>query len=174
MRLAIGFILAIVIVALTGVNPLCGTLACAASWSTAAAQQDRVIQVPIEDRDMQEAMASARKSLDQFWAAFEAKQSSDEGFALKVAITDGSKVEHFWVNRLQRRGAVTSGIVNNDPNDVTTVKLGQRIDFPVEQISDWMFLRDGKIVGNATLRVLLKYMPKEQAEHYRSMLATER
>ncbi len=69
---------------------------------------------------------------------------------------------------------MTSGVVNNDPNDVTTVKLGQRIDFPIEQITDWMFLREGKIVGNATLRVLLKYMAKEQADQYRAMLAADR
>ena len=144
------------------------------SFDRPAMAQDRVIQVPTDDQEMQRAMTSARASLGDFWKAFEAPKSGEEGFALKVAVIEGSKVEHFWVNRIERSSTTISGIINNDPNDVTTVKLGQRIEFPVERISDWMFLRNSKIVGNATLRVLMKFMSKEQADQYRVMLEPAR
>ena len=149
-------------------------LALAIGPERTALAQDRVIQVPTDDQDMRNAMAAARGSLGVFWKAFETPQTGEEGFALKVEIADGAKVEHFWVNRIERAGARITGIINNDPNDVTTVKLGQRVEFPTERISDWMFLRDGKIVGNATLRVLMKFMSKEQAEQYRAMLEPAR
>jgi uncharacterized protein YegJ (DUF2314 family) len=38
-------------------------------------------------------------------------------------------------------------------------------------MSDWMFMRDGKMHGNYTMRPLLKTMPAEQAAKLRSMLA---
>ena len=132
--------------------------------------QDRVIQVPIENTEMQAAIEAARKSLPEFWAAFDARRAGEEGYSLKVAITDGKKIEHFWLNEIERKAGIVTGVINNDPNDVSTVKLGDRVEIPNDRISDWMFLRNGKIVGNATLRVLMKFMASEQAERYRIML----
>jgi uncharacterized protein YegJ (DUF2314 family) len=152
----------------------CAVLFLGAPLDSVANAQDRVIQVPTDDQEMQRAMTSARASLAEFWKTFDTPKPGEEGFALKVAIIDGSKVEHFWVNRIERSGQTISGIINNDPNDVTTVKLGQRVEFPTERISDWMFLRNSKIVGNATLRVLMKFMPKDQADQYRVMLEPTR
>jgi uncharacterized protein YegJ (DUF2314 family) len=63
------------------------------------------------------------------------------------------------------------GTINNDPNKVSTVKLGERIEIPEADISDWMYLRDGKVVGNYTLRPLLKKMPAKEAEQLRKLLA---
>ncbi len=63
-------------------------------WSflrSVAMAQDRVIQVPVDDKEMQDAMTAARKSLDAFWKAFEANQPGDEGFALKVAVIEGQR-----------------------------------------------------------------------------------
>ena len=150
-----------------------GLIAALAGLSAAGVpvrSQDRVVQVPTEDAEMRSAIDKARNSLAEFWTAFDARKPGDEGFALKIAITDGRKTEHFWVNDIVRTGPKITGIINNDPNDVSTVKLGDRVDVASDRISDWMYLRNGKIIGNATLRVLLKFMPKDQAERYRAML----
>jgi uncharacterized protein YegJ (DUF2314 family) len=53
---------------------------------------------------------------------------------------------------------------------VGNVAEGQRIEVPETDISDWMFRRNGEIVGNETMRVLLNYMPAEEAAQYREML----
>jgi uncharacterized protein YegJ (DUF2314 family) len=50
------------------------------------------------------------------------------------------------------------------------VQRGQRIEVNERQISDWMYLRAGKIVDNYTMR-LLQRMPPEEAARYRAMLA---
>jgi uncharacterized protein YegJ (DUF2314 family) len=54
---------------------------------------------------------------------------------------------------------------------VRTVRLGDRIEIAEHQISDWMYVRNGKWVGNYTLRPLLKRMPPHQAARYISKLA---
>jgi uncharacterized protein YegJ (DUF2314 family) len=38
-------------------------------------------------------------------------------------------------------------------------------------ISDWLYIRGGKMVGNRTLVPLLKTMPEKEAASYRKMLA---
>ncbi len=50
------------------------------------------------------------------------------------------------------------------------VEAGERYSFKEADISDWMFMRNGKIVGNETMRPLLKRMPKAEAARYRAML----
>ena len=50
------------------------------------------------------------------------------------------------------------------------MRAGQRIEVADSQISDWMYLRNGKIVGNYTMRPLLKRMPAQDAARYRAML----
>ena len=57
------------------------------------------------------------------------------------------------------------------PRDAKTIRLGQRIEVADTQISDWLYMRSGKMVGNYTLRPLLKRMPPKDAERYRAMLA---
>jgi uncharacterized protein YegJ (DUF2314 family) len=54
---------------------------------------------------------------------------------------------------------------------VTNVKSGQKWTVKKSEISDWMFMRNGKMYGNYTLRPLLKTMSEEEAEKFRSILA---
>jgi uncharacterized protein YegJ (DUF2314 family) len=132
--------------------------------------EDKVIGVESQDAEMNAAIASARNTLTEFWRAFEHPPDGAKGFALKVRISDKGKTEHFWLTEIQRKGDKISGLISNDPSSVMIVKPGQRYEFTGAEITDWMFLRNGKIVGNLTLRPLLKRMEPEQAEYYRRML----
>ena len=44
--------------------------------------------------------------------------------------------------------------------------------FKEADISDWMFMRNGKIVGGETIRPLLKSLPKANADALREKLET--
>ena len=132
--------------------------------------KDKVVNVAADDQEMNAAIAKARSTLPVFWKSFERPARNEESFALKVKITDANGTEHFWVNEIQRKNGKISGEINNDPEIVKSVKIGQRIDVRDEQISDWMFTRNGKIVGNYTMRPLLKTLPKGEADRLRSML----
>ncbi|MDO9383076.1 MAG: DUF2314 domain-containing protein [Hyphomicrobiaceae bacterium] len=134
--------------------------------------QDKVIRVPDDDAEMVAAIAKARATLPEFWREMEAPGPGVESFALKVAIPYGTdRHEHFWLTDVERRGDQISGIISNDPNNATHVAKGDRYEFTEADISDWLIRRDGKMVGNETMRPLLKRMPAEQAEQYRAMYA---
>ena len=71
---------------------------------------------------------------------------------------------------IERPGSWITGVPNNVPLDATWLLPGERTDIDANRISDWMFMRNGKIVGNFTLRPALKRMPPEEAARYRAML----
>jgi len=134
--------------------------------------QDRTIDVAKGDPEMAAAMGKARASFPEFLAALDNPPPGVEGFALKVAIpynTTGGN-EHFWLNEVARKGNRFVGKINNQPNHAKHVKMGQRYEFGEADISDWMFMRNGKMVGNETMRPLLKRMPAAQAAQYKALM----
>lgn len=58
---------------------------------------------------------------------------------------------------------------------IAALESGKGTNFAIkvrnEDISDWLFMRDGKMYGNYTLRPLLATMPEEAAAYYKAMLA---
>jgi uncharacterized protein YegJ (DUF2314 family) len=129
-------------------------------------------KVPNEDQEMNEAKDKARASLEHFWEKFTNPGPDDTGFAIKVALPHGrNNTESIWTKDIERKDGKISAVINNVPRDVKTVHLGQRIEVAEAQISDWMYMRAGKIVGNYTMRPLLKRMPPQDAARYRTMLA---
>ncbi|MDX2309139.1 MAG: DUF2314 domain-containing protein [Hyphomicrobium sp.] len=134
--------------------------------------KDKVISVLSEDKDMNAAIEKARASLDTFWRTQENPGPGESDFALKVAISGNGATEHFWLTEIRREGDKITGLISNEPQSVKTVRLGQPYTFTSAEISDWTFKRNGKLVGNETMRILLPRMSAEQAAVYRNMYET--
>lgn len=132
---------------------------------------DRVVHVEEDDAEMNAAIATARASLPNFWRVFLKPERGEHDFALKVKITDSHGTEHFWATDIENRNGKIKGTINNDPNIVKAVKLGSRIDILEADISDWMYLREQKMVGNFTLKPLFKQMPAADVKKYKSIMA---
>ena len=142
-----------------------------ASCSRHQSTDDKVTSVSKDDPEMNTAIAKARNSLADFWQIYDKHPNGESDFNLKVKITDKEQVEYFWVNNIERKDGKTFGTINNDPEFVHNVKNGDRIALNEPDISDWLYMRDGKMVGNYTLRALFKHMSKDEAEKYKQMLA---
>src|SRR5512147_2399142 len=142
-----------------------------AALLTACSQRDKTISVKDDDPEMVAAIAKGRETLPKFWQVFEKAEHGEKDFALKVKITDRHGTEHFWATDIERKDGKIMGTINNDPNIVSKVKLGDRITIPEADISDWLYMRDGKMHGNYTMRPLLKSMSAKEAAEYKQMLA---
>lgn len=118
---------------------------------------------------MDGAIARAKSEIDDFIADFKAKKS--QNYSVKAPITDGEDVEHFWLTDIEFDGENFHGLIGNEPGVVSNVKFGQKWTLAKDEISDWMFMRDGKMYGNYTMRPLFDTMPPEQAAKFKSMLA---
>ena len=129
---------------------------------------DRTIKVSSTDAEMNGAMARARTEVD---TAVVKLQSGAKKFSIKIPVKDGEHTEHFWLSDVRYQEGVFTGKIDNEPDEVRTVKIGQEVTVPKDEIADWMYFEDGKMHGNYTLRVLMKQMPAAEAEKYRRMMA---
>lgn len=117
-----------------------------------------------DEAEMNAAIAKARETFGEFKERLLKPQPGDSGFAIKVKITDENGTEHFWLDKIKVKGESFTGAVNNNPEVVRIVRLGQAYTFGFEDVSDWMYMSGGVMQGNHTLRVLLKSMPRKEAE----------
>ena len=117
------------------------------------------------------AIAQARSTLPAFWQVFERPEHGESDFALKVLVTDKAGEEYFWATGLARRDGKIQGTIDNYPKIVGSVKRGDRIEIAERDIFDWLYMRNGKMVGNHTVRPLFKGMPASEVERIRKMLA---
>jgi uncharacterized protein YegJ (DUF2314 family) len=111
-------------------------------------------QVEDNDKAMDRAVERAQRSLAFFMAALRAKKPGDTMFEIKKGYVDGEKVEHLWISKVTYDGKNFQGKINNRPLDVKNVRLGQRVTISPSEVSDWMFLKNGKLMGGFTTRVL--------------------
>jgi uncharacterized protein YegJ (DUF2314 family) len=133
----------------------------------------KVMSRPGEDAAMDAAIAKARASIATFWASLEKPKPEERGFSLKVKMpTADGNFEHIWVREITRKGDEITAQLANDPQNLPKLRSGSPIAFKESDVSDWLFMRNGKMVGNETMRPLLADMPPDIAAKYRAMLET--
>ncbi len=130
---------------------------------------ETLIDSGYDQQEMDAAIARARTEVDEFIR--ELSSPTGTNHAVKAPIEDGGETEHFWLNKVAYSNGKFEGIINNEPGIVKNVQLGQKWTIAKGEISDWMYMKDGKMYGNYTMRPLLKTMPKDQADALRAMIA---
>ena len=130
---------------------------------------ETLVQGGYDESEMEAATARAISEVDAFITELESGQSED--YAVKAPIEDDGTVEHFWLIDVTFENGRFTGKINNEPGMVSNVTLGQQYSLGKTEISDWMYMRDGKMHGNYTLRPLLATMSEEEAEMFRQMFA---
>lgn len=122
-------------------------------------------EVKDNDKAMDRAVDHAQKSLGFFIAALQKKRAGDERFEVKKGFVDGDKVEQLWVDHLSWDGHEFRGRINNKPIDVKNVHLGQTVTIAPRDVTDWMFVKEGKLMGGYTTRVIYSRLsPSEKAQ----------
>src|ERR1700722_15023760 len=110
-----------------------------------------IVSVRAADAEMNAAMAGARDSLPTFWASCEAPKPTEMGHALKVRFVVGAEIEHIWVIDVKKLSDGNySGRLANELSDLPGMNIGDQVEFKQIDISDWMFMRNEKIVGGET------------------------
>jgi uncharacterized protein YegJ (DUF2314 family) len=132
--------------------------------------EDKVTMVEDDDPRMNAAIDKARATVKTFISALKSPRTGQSAFSVKMAFTDGKQTEHMWLSPVSYDGKVFQGTVNNDPQMVSNVKIGQKASIDPSRISDWMYIEKRKLVGGYTFRVLREAMrPEERADFDRSM-----
>lgn len=145
----------------------------AATYETAPANPDAAPQVQFVksgDRTMQSAIAHARRELAHFIQVVREARPWHSFLAIKVPFKDGDTVEHLWVTDLRYQDRRFHGRIDNDPQFVTHVRLGDRVMIDPGSISDWVYADEGRLVGGFTLRVLRNTLSDDERRQFDEML----
>jgi uncharacterized protein YegJ (DUF2314 family) len=124
------------------------------------------LEVPDRDKAMRDAVDHAHQTLGFFVAALKAQKPDTSGYEIKSTFIDGDQVEHIWIDHVTCDGKVFRGRVNNKPLAVHNVRLGQRVTVEPRNVSDWMFIKDGKLMGGFTTRILYARLSPEQKAQF--------
>lgn len=138
----------------------------------ACAPRDEVIWSDKDDAVMNAAEAEARASLPYFWAKVDSKDPSRSNFMIKVGLpTDHGGVEHIWTALLSHEGDVIMGRLDQVPEDVAAMKAGAEFRVNPAQISDWMYMKSGKLYGSYTTRAMMDRVSPENRKATLKVLA---
>ncbi len=117
-----------------------------------------------DDNEMSSAIELANKTLVDFDEVL--KFSENQNFALKIRYDINDKSEHIWAVNIEKSDEDYFGIIDNLPNSEINIKLNEKVKIEKEKISDWMFSKNGKLVGGFTIRVLRNKMSELEKEKF--------
>lgn len=126
--------------------------------------------------EMQAAFQKAQASFKYFWRelSWEYRRIIPglDLACVKIAFTQqfpdqqDPVVEHMWINEVEFDGDNVTGILINQPNELTNVNNGDPVSFPLEQISDWLFAIEGRTYGGFTIHTMRSQMETAEREEH--------
>ena len=152
-------------------------VACGRSGSTSTTMssdtQPTIIPVQPDDAEMLAAMQTARARFPEFWrevsADYQRVIPALGGSMVKAYFCDEAAPEggeHMWVSEVEYDGKTITGVLEDTPRELRNVRSGERVSFPLERLSDWFYVDEGKAVGAFTVKLLRTRMTtKQRREH---------
>ena len=117
------------------------------------------------DEEMNIAIKTAKQTIEKFDDALKSKNSEYNNFALKVCFDNK---EHIWISNITIKDNEYYGIVNNIPEYVKDIHFGDSIKINKDNISDWMYTDNKKLVGGFTLRLIRNRMSEVERKQFDS------
>lgn len=89
----------------------------------------------------------------EFLDAFQHRQAG-QLFSVKAIVSDGKLKERVWIRVSNINGEKIAGLIDSHPNRLTELKQGDRVWASSTEISDWMYVRQGNLVGGFSERIM--------------------
>ena len=115
----------------------------------------------------------AQAGLSVFFRHLTAAGEGEGGFCVKypfVADSGGVDSEQVWLTGIRFRNNRYYGKLANTPIHVSGLKKGGTVSFIPDNITDWMFVKDGKIVGGQSIKYLLEKIPENRRSEGQNQL----
>jgi uncharacterized protein YegJ (DUF2314 family) len=121
--------------------------------------EPRIFNVDSHNHHMRRAVLEARRTVGYFIRTLAHPAGGQYDFEVKKPFRQGDLVEHLWLDRVRFRGNRFDGYVDNVPHKLKGVKMGQHVSVNPNEISDWAFVQNGRLIGGYTIRVLYEELP---------------
>ncbi|MCL2557476.1 MAG: DUF2314 domain-containing protein [Treponema sp.] len=117
------------------------------------------------DNEILRIAENARETLDVFFRHLSAPGEGESDFFVKCAFrVDGDDIsaEQIWIGDIALQDGLFYGVVSSAPIHLDEIAIGDSVQFDIGAITDWMFTRNGMIIGGHSIRSLLQRIPEEE------------
>ena len=120
-----------------------------------------------DDRQLEHAVRHARRTVGQFITALQTLPPNSRDFQVKkLFVAKDGTAEHIWLADVKFTGNRFVGVVDNRPNKIAGLKLGDREAVNPDELTDWSYVQNGKLVGGYTIRVLYTEMSDQEKQQF--------
>lgn len=120
------------------------------------------------DKELSRIAENARRTLPEFYRHLLRPAAGQSGFRVKYPFRadagSGFSMEQLWLEDIHFKDGVYYGIIANTPFYTAAIKKGDTVSFSAGDITDWMYIENGKITGGHSI----KYLLEQLAEHERN------
>jgi len=141
-------------------------------------QSSQVFMFDNSDPEMQRAYEAARLTFRYFWreVAWERRRIIPglDLACVKAAFSDRQKersdgapsTEHMWFSDIDFDGECVDGVLVNSPNWVKSVKKGDCVRVPLNEIKDWMYAISGVAFGGYSVNLMRSRMDRQELQEH--------
>ena len=108
----------------------------------------------------------ARNTLPGFFRQLTRADTKEEYFCIKYPFKadddSGVDMEQVWLTGIHFKNGIYYGFIASAPQHLTGMKKGDKVIFDTDTITDWMYVRGGRIIGGDSIKYLLEKKPEDQ------------
>lgn len=149
---------------------LLNLVACKKSLYIEKRGSDSVVSVKSEDKEMNLIIEQARGSVNEFLKELNNPNSAGTDFTVKYPFdTDPdskNSKEHIWLENIEEIDGKYYGVLANDPFYIKSMKLGDKVEFNIDQISDWKYVKNGYLVGGKSIIYFYNQMSEQEKKDF--------
>jgi uncharacterized protein YegJ (DUF2314 family) len=124
----------------------------------------RTMQVEQDDEEILQIAEDARNTLSGFFRHLNRPGTGEKQFCVKYPFPtgNGNSMEQLWLTSIYFKNGRYYGVLEGVPKQFNGMKKGDTVIFEADNITDWMYIRNDKIIGGYSIKYLLEKIPEHQ------------
>jgi len=124
------------------------------------------MQIDHGDRKIEQIAEDAQNTLPGFFRQLTRADVKEEYFCIKYPLKadddSGVNMEQVWLTGIHFKNGIYYGYIASAPRYLSGMKKGDKVMFDTDTITDWMYVRGGRIIGGDSIKYLLGKVPEDQ------------
>jgi uncharacterized protein YegJ (DUF2314 family) len=124
------------------------------------------VQTDQTDKKIAQIAEDAQNTLPGFFRQLTRADAKEEHFCIKYPFKadegSGINMEQVWLTGIHFKNGIYYGFLASTPRHLGGMKKGDKVMFDTDTITDWMYVRGGRIIGGDSIKYLLEKTPEYQ------------